>query len=232
MADSSFARVISVLTSPAKTFASIAERPTFVVPLVLLAVLGALVINVTFTKVDPQDLVRTIEEQGRQMPAGGPAPETLLSISRWAGTAGALFISPLTYVVVALLFWVLLRLLGSEMDFVRSLSVTVHGFVPFGVAALIGIPVALARDSISMADAQGGQFLQSNLGALAGEDTSQVVKALLSSVDLFSIWCIVLLVIGFRIVAKISKGAAWGSVLAIWGLGILIKVGMAALFMK
>jgi hypothetical protein len=104
--------------------------------------------------------------------------------------------------------------------------------VPFGVAALIGIPVALARDTISMEDAQGGQFLQSSLAALASEETGHVVKALLTSVDLFSIWAIVLLALGCRIVGKVSKGAAWGSVLAVWAIGILIKVGMAAVFMK
>ncbi len=58
-----------------------------------------------------------------------------------------------------------------------------------------------------------------------------MLKALLSSVDVFSIWTIVLLAIGFRIVGKVSNAVAWGTVLAIWGLGILIKVGMTAAFM-
>jgi len=231
MADSSFSRVISVLTSPAKTFQSIAERPTFVVPLVLLALLGAVVVNVTMTKVDPADFVRQMEEQGRTMPPNGPDPETMAKFARWAGTAGALLVAPLTYVVVALLFFVALRMAGSDMDFIRSLSVTTHGFMPLGLAALIGIPVALAKESISLEEAQGGQYLMSNLGILAGEDTSKVVKALLSSVDLFSIWTIVLLAIGYRIVGKVSNAAAWGTVLAIWALGILIKVGMTAAFM-
>lgn len=231
MSDSSFSRVISVLTAPARTFAAIAERPTFVVPLLLLAVLGAVAVNITFTKVDPQDFVRQMEEQGRDLPPNVDT-STILKFSRWAGTAGALLISPFTYVIVALLFWALLRMLGSDMDFKRSLAVTSHAFLPFGLAALIGVPVALARDTISLEEVQAGQFLQSNLGILAGEDTSQVVKALLSSVDVFSIWCIVLLAIGYRIVAKVSKGAAWGSVLAIWALGIVLKVGMTAIFAK
>lgn len=231
MSDSGFSRVISVLTAPAKTFAAIAERPTFVVPLLLLAVLGAVAVNITFTKVDPQDFVRQMEEQGRDMPPNVDT-STILKFSRWAGTAGALLISPFTYVIVALLFWALLRMLGSDMDFLRSLAVTAHAFMPFGLAALIGIPVALARDSITLEEVQAGQFLQSNLGILANEDTGQVVKALLSSVDVFSIWCIVLLAIGYRIVAKVSQGAAWGSVLAIWSLGIVLKVGMTAIFAK
>lgn len=231
MSDSRFSRVISVLTAPAKTFQAIAERPTFVVPLILLALLGAAVTNVTFTKVDPADFVRQMEERGQQVPPN-MSGDMFLTFARWGGTVGALVIGPLTYLIVALLFMVLLRLLGSEIDFVRSLSVTAHGFVPFGLAALIGIPVALARDSISLEDAQGGQFLQSNLGVLAGEDAGHIVKALLSSVDVFSIWCIVLLAIGYRIVGKVSKGAAWGAVLAIWLVGVVIKVGMTAIFMK
>ena len=127
MADSGFSRVISVLTSPAQTFRAIAERPSFLVPLVLSALLGAVVVNITFAKVDPDDFTRQMqermEERGQQMPSGGPSGDTMMTMARWAGTAGALFIGPITVVVVALLFWM-----------VMMINYPSWKYVPLGVA--------------------------------------------------------------------------------------------------
>ena len=69
MADSSFSRVISVLTSPAQTFRAIAERPSFLVPLVLAALLGAVVVNITFAKVDPDAAQRIYHAAERMLRA-------------------------------------------------------------------------------------------------------------------------------------------------------------------
>ena len=53
--------------------------------------------------------------------------------------------------------------------------------------------------------------------------------ALLSSLDLFTIWVIVLLVIGFAYVARISKTKAAIAVVSLWFLIILFKLVPAAL---
>ena len=230
MEESAFGRLVAVLFSPSKTFESISRRPTWVAGIIVLALLGAAVTYVGFTKVDPDSFIEMMQEQGRELPPDGPSPEAMVEMSKWFGVIGALLVSPIVYAIMALLFWVSLRMLGSEMDFVRSLSVAIHGSVPLGVAALIGIPVALGRSEMSMEELQGGQYLMSNLGFLAGDETSAVVRALLTSADLFSIWCIVLLTIGYRIVARVSRGAALAVTLAVWVLGVLLKVAMAAAF--
>jgi len=230
MEDSGFGRIASVLWAPGKTFASIAARPTWWQALVLLSLLGAVSVYVGFSKVEPADFMRMLDEQGREMPANAPSPETMLQFALWGGVLGAALLAPVVYVVVALIFWVTLRLLGSEVDFVRSLSVAVHGFLPFAVAALISIPVVLGRETIAMEDLQSGQMLASHLGFLASEETGKAVVALLTSVDLFSIWCIALLTIGYGVVARVSRGTALGVVLSVWIVGVLIKVGMAAAF--
>lgn len=230
MENSAFGRILAVLWAPAKTFAAIAARPTWLAALLTLAVLGAVSVQVGFSKVTADGLVRSLQEQGREMPPNAPSPETMLKFTRWAAVGGAALFAPVLYVVVALLFWVGLRLLGSELDFVRSLAVTVHGFMPFAVAALVGIPVALGREEIAMEELQGGQLVASHLGFLASEETGKAMMALLTSADLFSIWAIALLAIGYRVVAKVSRGTALGVVLAIWIVGVAIKIGLAAAF--
>jgi hypothetical protein len=73
--------------------------------------------------------------------------------------------------------------------------------------------------------------VHANLGAFV--DKSSVPKplfALLSAIDLFSIWIVFLLSAGFAAVAKRTVGsAAWGVVI-LWIIHILFSVAVAFVF--
>ncbi len=56
------------------------------------------------------------------------------------------------------------------------------------------------------------------------------MHSLLASCDLFSIWTIALLAIGYRIVGKVSEAAAWGVVLTLWAIVVAGKVTLASIF--
>ena len=226
---SSLRTIWQTLSSPEAAFRSILARPVWAVALLLLVALGVAAVAIGFAKVTPEDYLRMLEESGQQVPAEFE-PEKLMSIARWTAAIGAAVVSPLVYFVVGGLFLVVFRLLGSEMGYRQSLSVSVHGLLPMGVAAVVGIFISLARDTIDPIELQGGGLLMSNLGFLATEESSKAMRALLTSADLFSVWCIFLLASGFRIVGRVSAGAAWGAVLVVWGVGVLLKVGLAAAF--
>jgi hypothetical protein len=227
--DSALSRLWRVLIAPEATFRSIAARPTWALVLLVILALVGVAIYVSFDRIDAQDLVKSMEEQGRQMPPN-MTPERLAAITKWTSLGGALVFVPVLYLLTALVFWVALRMFGSDIDYRRSLSVTLHGMLPFGLASLVGIPIALAREHISMTELQSGGLVKSSLGFLVSEDTSKAVQALLTSVDLFSIWSIVLLIIGFRVVGRVARGNATAIVLVVWGIGVLLKVGLAAVF--
>ena len=219
------------LVSPESAFRAIAARPVVALALILLVLAGALAVGIGFSKVSAEDYLRSIEDSGNEVPPQfREEPERMMGLVRWSSIAGALLFAPLVYFAVAGIFLVVFRLLGSEIDYRRSLSVTLHGLLPLGVAALVGIVIALAREHISLQELQGGGLVMSNLGFLAGEETSKAVRALLTSVDLFSAWSIGLLGLGYRIVARVSPGAAWSVVGVVWALGVALKVALAAAF--
>lgn len=227
---SEMANVWGALLEPRRTFARLAARPTFVIALLVLVVLGAASVWVGFSKVDPQDMLRSLEEQGRELPPSMvEAPEKMMGFMKWSAVAGAAVVAPLLYLAIAAIFLVALRLLGSEISYRQSLSVTLHGMLPLAVAALLGLVVGLLREQVSMRELESGALLLSHLGFLAGEESSAVVRALLTSVDLFSFWCIALLALGFELVARVSRAAAWGTVGVVWGLGIAVKALLALL---
>jgi hypothetical protein len=223
---------LGVLFSPEKTFGALALRPSWL-PALLLLVASTLALSVVLTpKLDMRQVMRdAIEESGQELtPAQLEQRVEMGEKFKWVGTAVGVVFQPAMYLVMAVLFMVVLRLLGSEIDFRRSLSVSVHGLMPFAVAALLALPVVMGRAEIDMQDVRGGTFLRSNLAAFAPEGTGKPMLALMGSVDLFSIWTVVLLAIGFRVVGRVSAAAAWGTVLTLWALFVAGKVALAAIF--
>ncbi|MEO8198721.1 MAG: Yip1 family protein [Thermoanaerobaculia bacterium] len=221
-----------VLLAPEKTFRALAIRPTWW-PAMLLLVATALGLSLVVTpRLDMKQVMReAIEEKGQDISEAQLERQAEMADKfKWIGTASQVVLQPAVYLLMAGIFLVLLRLLGSEIDFRQSLSVSVHGMMPFVIATLLTIPVVLSRASLSLKDVQSARYLHSNLAAFAPESTGKPMMALLASADLFSIWTIVLLGIGFRVVGRVSKVAALGAVIALWAVVVAGKVALAALF--
>src|SRR5262249_17780362 len=117
---------------------------------------------------------------------------------------------------------------GWDMTFRQTFGATTHAFLPNVLGALLLIPILIKRETI---DPQGiGDLLRSNLGFLVERDSAKVLHAILQAIDVFSIWSIILLIIGFAAAAKISKKAATGLVVGLWLVWILVRAGWAAIF--
>jgi CBS domain containing-hemolysin-like protein len=227
----SWRNLFSVLTSPSEGFAAIAARPTFVLAFVLLVVLGVSAVSIAMSKVTVQDFLASIEATGREVPPKiSEDPERFVSMMRWTQTATSAILGPAMYAALAGIFLVIFRLLGSDIGFRKSLATTVHGLLPFGIAAIAGIAIALGKDQVLLQDIQSGGLVPSHLGVFAGEETGKVMRVLLGSVDLFSAWCVALLATGYRTVARVSRGAAWGVVCGVWLIAILLKLLLVTAF--
>lgn len=234
----SLKRLVGVLFAPTETFRKIAERPTWAVALVVLLVLGAVVGVLASQKLDldaERDMIREqIEDrQGLRGDELERQVDTIVNINskvRPFTPVLVLVFGTLAYLLVAVVFLVGAKLAGGEIDFRRSFATTLHGMAPQGVSALIAIPLILSRESIDPEAVQGGSFLASNLAFLAPEDAPAALESLLGSLDLFTVWSVILLTVGYSVVARMSKGAAGAVVVGAWVVWIAIKAGLAALF--
>jgi len=77
------------------------------------------------------------------------------------------------------IFLVLFRLVGSELTFRQSLATTLHGMLPFGVAAVVGIATALGLARGSAAQLLGLASTEALVWekCVAGERASVVLEA-------------------------------------------------------
>lgn len=232
MDQSGFGRLVGVLVAPGKTFKSIAEKPTWVMAFLVLIGLG-LVLGVMMSgKMDWAEITRdSMEARGQELPE--EQMEGIIDFQEKFGPmmmiGGSLLGTPVVYLLLALVFMVVFKMFGGELGFVPSLSVLLHSMMPRAVMALLSIPVVLGKDQLGFEELQDSSVLASNLGAFAPEDAGPAVVALLSSFDLFSIWAIVLLIIGYSTVARVSKGLAAAGVIGLWAVYVLGKMGLSAL---
>lgn len=236
MEDSSFGRLIGVLVSPGKTFRSIAERPAWLVPFLLISALSLSLGWMVNSRVDPEEMVRY--QLGRfaermtpeQMEDAVTRAENVTTLQKSLGSLAGLAFSALYYVVASALFLVIFKLLGSEMRLKQSLSTYLYGSMPLAVAVLINLPLVLARDSVSPEEAMGGGVLVASPAILVSEEASAVFRSLLGSLNFFTLWTLALLILGYRTVARVSLAASSGAVITLWLLWVAGKAGFVALF--
>lgn len=238
MKDSSFGRVLGVLVSPGETFRSLAERPTWVAPFLVLLFLGLAVGVVIQMKTDPEEMVRgqmamlkmDISEQ--QINDAIDQAENRSTAGKVGLTVVGVVVQAVIYALVALVFWVGFKLFGSEMDFAGSLATALHGFMPLALGSLINLPLMWTRSSLTFEEVRSGGVLVSSLKALAPEDASTLTEVLLGSFDLFTIWTLILLTIGYKAMAKVSTAVASGIVLLYWLIYVGGKLALTAAFVR
>lgn len=224
-----FGRLIGVLFSPDETLASIARRPDWVVPLLLFMALSLFGGWVFSHHVDFLTAARAqMEAQGRMTPE---------QIDRGLKFNAALFkviaycapiVSVVIFTIVASIMMLAFRMMGGEGEFRQYFSVTLYAWMPQILQALIMEVILLTRSVATGAETLP-TLLRSNLAFLVDMKEHAVLFSILSSLDVFTIWSVILMTIGFAYVSRFSKAKSAGIVVTVWGFWVLLKAGGAAL---
>jgi len=232
---SSIGRVFGAVVSPKATFESIARRPTWLVPVILGSVLFiAAVAAISYRGGWPSYMQKQVEKsaQFQQLPPDQQQRilQTQIKYAPIGGyIEGVLFPASGALLLAAIFMATFNTVLGTTLRFVTCLGVVSYAYIPRLIAGLLGILVILLKDPTTI-DVQN--LVASNVGSFMPEGTARWLVALLGSLDIFSFWFMILLAIGFRAAAapkKISFGGSFATILFLWGIFVLIKVGLASL---
>ena len=223
-----FARMIGALFSPNETFASIARRPDWVVPLLVIVLIGYVSTFLIMPRMDWDAIVAMQEEQ---IKAKNPnmSQEQLEQVEKMTKAGGKVFgwvapvIAVIWYVIVALVLLLAFRLLGGEGTFGKAFSATLYAWMPSVLNGIVLTIVIVARGGL-VDPTQMATVVKSNPAFLVDMKAQPVLFALLSSIDVFTIWTVVLLIIGFAALSRVSKAKATAIVIPLWVVCILIKL--------
>jgi hypothetical protein len=219
-----FQRIIGVLFSPDATFASIARRPDWIVPLVLLLLVAMAAGIIMAPHIDFGAAARESMEQQKNV-----SPEQIEKAVKISASIGKVFtylapvLSLIGLLVIAGVVLLAFRIFGGEGDFKQAFSVTCYASMPTIIKSVVTLIIIVAKGGIIPAQALA-TIVRSNLGFLVDYKTNPVAFALLSSFDIFSVWFLALLIIGFSYVARVSKVKAAVTIISLWVLVLLLKL--------
>ena len=215
---SSFDRMAGVIMSPAETFESVARRPDWVTPLLVILSIALLAGILIATRVDFRSLARESMEMNPRT-AEIPADRVESMVGFTATTMRiSTYLNPILQAIALLLVASVLqisfRLFGGDTTFKQAFSVTLYSWIPRVIKGLIGLVVLFSKSDLGIFDLQNP--VMSNLGFLSDPKSNPLLYAVLSSVDLFAIWSVVLLTIGFSVASRLSRGKSAAIVFGWW----------------
>jgi hypothetical protein len=227
---SALQRLWMAFTSPGEVFADIRVKPTWVLCLVAMVVLGVALQLVVAPHIDTEATLRARLGDRADDLSDQQIEDIVERGERFARFAPiiAVVVSPLAWAVMAAVFFLMLKVVGSDADYPHVFSSTLHAYWPPSVvqAALTAI---LIQRFDTLPQQELNTVVKSHLGALLPADAPAWLASAASTISVFNVWTVVLLVIGLAIVGGVSRGKAVVAVLVPWGVWLAAKAGLGAL---
>lgn len=227
-----FQRIAGVFFAPVQTFADIARKPDILIPLLVILAIGYVT---TFLVMPHLDWDALVSQQAEMMKKQNPnlGDDDVARMGRITKAMGKVmsYVGPpvviIGYLIVALVVWGACRMMGGQGDFKQAFSATLYAHFPRVVLGIVAAVVVTARGMVDPSTM--ATVVKSSPAFLVDMKEQPVLFTLLSSLELFQIWTIVLLIIGFAALSKLSKAKTAAIVISLWIITLVVKVGFAAL---
>jgi hypothetical protein len=231
--------VAGLLTRPGTTFAALIRRPTWWLPFVAGLLLAALFTVVMTDKVDLDAAMRQAIEKktarsGQTMPKQqlDDAVDRAVEFQRKIAP-----IAPTFFAAASAFFFFLFALslagagaaFGAEAKISSYLAIWAYAGIPLLVRSAVADGRLFSAPDASLTYDDLARMGTVGPALLLPKSAAPALVALGSSFDLFLIATVALLVVAFRRLPGLSKGAATALPLALWGVYLLVRVGFAAL---
>jgi len=232
---SPFGRVLGVFFSPKSTFEDVARKPSWLLPVALLTLLS---FGVSFAinqrtnwreymsqqmEKDPRASDLSADDKERRIEMGAKISPAITYV---AGALGP----GILILLVTLIMWGSYSLFaGISTNFETSFAITSHAFLTGLVSSPLFILILYLREPGTV-DLQNP--VAANLAAFLPEDSAKWLLALGKNLDIFAIWSLVLLAIGFSAVnpKKLKGGTSYAVAFGVWGAYVAFRVGLAFVF--
>jgi len=224
---SPFGRIIGVFFSPKSTFEDIARKPTWIPPLIVLFLTG-LILNFTlanhanWTEVSKQQIAKNkwaasqIDRLDDAKKA--QAYERAAAQAKMFRYVRAVIGWPLVLLIASAVYFGAYRLIGgARISFGLAYVILAFANLPVGLKETLGTVVTALRDPAAI---DPENYIASNPAALMSADTPTWQIIPLAFLDIFAIWAIILVAIGFS--AADPKKLPFGK-----SLGIAIGVNLS-----
>ena len=221
-------RIIGIIFSPGKTFRAIQKKPNWLIPAILLVI-----ITLGFSLVTKPILLKETEAQVReQLIKQNLTPAQIeQAIERMQKTTNIMiFVGPtvgyfiILFVLAAVWLFIANTILGGNATYSQILGVNVYKDVLGILAMVVKLPIMLIQNTMNI------HFSLATF--LPDTEQSTFFYKILSKVEVFNIWMIIVLSIGIGVMSRTSTKKAWPWVAMIFIIWYLATTGLTSLVGK
>jgi hypothetical protein len=234
---SQWGRVINVFFNPSRTFSDLRRNRSWWLPFLLTIVcsytltisaaakVGFHQMTINAINADPTSSARVNEDvPPEQREATIDTAETTLKVSTFVTPALVLLYN----VIYALLLWVgLIVATNASTDFASIFAVLLYVDLIQDIRAIGSTVVLFLTTDPHFFNIQNA--LGTNLGFYLDQNSSNWLRALSESLDVVTIWYLLLITLGCSIVGKITRASSAAVVFGLWSLIVIARVAWAAL---
>jgi len=212
-----------IFTSPGTAARSIAEDPHWLLPLIVVLVVAFVFGFVTYKFQAEQQrefLEKIKEERGVDMDIDARlAPTTTRRVT--SGLQSAAAIGIMFILIPALVLNGFAKITGGESSFRRMFALLSFAGLITALSLLVKLPLVLAKQSIDVRTSAA--MFAPSVGL------QSPLYAFLNAFDVFAIWELVAVCIGFSVLSGLAVKKSAAIVVGLWGLGVAILVGIAVI---
>ena len=237
-----FSRLVGIWFSPGETFAEIGRAPRILIPTLILMVLAG---SINYLVIDRYGYENVVRKQMTSMVNAGFLPQdkadeaiqqattpSKVTAGKIQGVAFAAIGVVVFLLITAGLFKAFSLMMGTETRFKQVYSVTVYAFLAITLISTVVLLLSIYLKDPSDLDIYNP--IGSNLGALlpmVADGLPKFVLGLASYVDVFGIWRLILMAIGYAAVTrKMKTGTAAGFLVVLYIIVAFIGAGLASMF--
>ncbi len=229
-------RVVDTFVAPTKTFTDIRRNASWWLPfllsiLVSLAFAGSIDRKIGFDQVAQSNINRSAQTQQRMSAlTDAQRAQSIHTIAAFARVVSYLY--PVIGLIFALICAGILMLsfnfgLGAKASYKEYLAVWFYAGLPFLIKFLLAAIAIFAGVSAEQFDINNP--VGTNVGWYLTSDVPQWVRILFSSADIFTLWAVLLLILGCSTIARVKRSSAAIVIIGWWVLIILGGTIMAAI---
>lgn len=233
---SQWQRVSYVFTAPSKTFEDIKRgHKSWWMPFLIAAIFGYLLYGVVTTKIGMEQVVQNqIHLNPKQEDNLNQHPEQReMSMKISLGITKGIFLgNPLLLLLIlgvgSLGLWGTINFIfGGKATYSSIFTVWMYAGLPGIIKVLLGTIVIFAGTAPESFNIKN--YSPTNLGAFLNPlETNAALYSFATSIDIVTIWTLVLLGIGTAMVAGVKRSSGYIAVFGWWAIFVVIGVGIAA----
>jgi hypothetical protein len=224
---SAMQKVIGIFTAPRQTFEAIDQKPTWILPF-LIALVFFLIFQILTVDIQMSERIELMEAQGRLTPEQLDAARTQMQgPAKYAGLIAGPIVWLIMLVIMAAIIYVASNLMiGGDSSFKKVFAIVCWTGLIGAVSLIVMTLLILSKGTMQGVALDLTIFL--NTPPLGAEKST--LYRIFSKFDVFTIWQIVLWIIGISVSYKTTTKKAAVPILSLWAIWIIVSVALGPFF--